>query len=338
MKRVRGRFIVAVLCIISTSMYAAKVEVIPIVSKAYNADKDSLKDSKTLYGIRGNIFLNEDVAVGASLEVSEDNKMSDGGLTDINRGAINITYEPNSDKKIHPYAIVGVGGEKVNRVSNPRTNDDSQAFVTVGAGLKFGLNENVDIVTEARWLRKLENNDNDIIATVGLGAKMGESKKRVHHHKNLTTPVVTEASEAENAISLAKLKEIYEKKESLNSIKPTEDVVSTVVSSSSLDSSEVVVEDVVDSEVIVDDTIEVDESTPQNGYYVQMAALFNGDGRVLTDRLESKDYPYIRYTTDRGGRDATLILVGPYESKKEARVAIGYLKRLKSDAFIYELN
>jgi hypothetical protein len=41
---------------------------------------------------------------------------------------------------------------------------------------------------------------------------------------------------------------------------------------------------------------------------------------------------------DKGGKEATLVLVGPYTSKVEAGVAMKYLKRLKGDAFIYHMN
>ncbi len=69
-----------------------------------------------------------------------------------------------------------------------------------------------------------------------------------------------------------------------------------------------------------------------------MAALFKGNGGVLTDRLERKDYPYLLQDVTRYGKEAKLILVGPYATRQEANIAIKYLKRLKRDAFIYHMN
>jgi len=325
MKKVNKLFVLLSACALVTSLNAVKVEIMPTVGKTFNADKDSLKDSEILYGIRGSVFLNEDVAIGVSFEASQDNVMSDLGKTDIERGSINIMYEPNSDKRIRPYSIIGFGGEKTHRVSNPRTNDDSQAFVNAGAGLKFGINKNIDIVTEARWLRKLENNDNDIIATLGIGAKLGESKKSAD--KLASIPSVNATSDVQNAISLAKFKEIYKKK-------PTAVVAPAPV---------VAIEENIAEAVYVEDGNDVVETSTyeeqaQDGYYVQMAALFKGNGEVLTNRLEKKDYPFVLHNVDRGGKDATLILVGPYESRAEAGIAIKFLKRLKRDAFVYHMN
>jgi cell division septation protein DedD len=82
----------------------------------------------------------------------------------------------------------------------------------------------------------------------------------------------------------------------------------------------------------------IQPAASDSGYYVQMAALFQGDGSALTSRLEQKDYPYVLHNVTKGSREATLVLVGPYESRTEASVALGHLKRLKSDAFVYFMN
>ena len=96
--------------------------------------------------------------------------------------------------------------------------------------------------------------------------------------------------------------------------------------------------DAAPSEMIVED--EVVETMPENesGYYVQMAALFQGKGESITNRLEQKDYHYVLHNVEKRGREATLVLVGPYATKTEASVAKKYLKRLKGDAFIYHMN
>ena len=329
MKKVNKIFAALLLPALATSAYAVKFEVMPTVAKAVaDSDKDSLKDTEILYGIRGSVYLNEEVAIQAGFEASADNVMSDNGKTDIERGSLNMIYEPNNGKRVRLYGLAGFGGEKVHRVSNPRTNDDSQIFANLGAGLKFGISDRVDLVTEAKWLRKLENKDNDIIATVGLGVKLGESKKSVD-----PIPSVTQTSEVENAISLAKLREINERKSKQSAAKVEPTVVSTT--------EPIAVQDEMVEAVFVEDiTEDITEATAasQDGFYVQMAALFKGSGEELTSRLEQKDYPYVLHNVQRSGKEALLVLVGPYESRVEAGVAIKYLKRLKRDAFIYHMN
>jgi opacity protein-like surface antigen/cell division septation protein DedD len=339
---------------IASSLQAIQFEVTPTVSKAFNADKDSLKDDEVLYGVRGNLYFNKEVALQLGLEASTENEMSDKGKTDIERGLINIVYEKDLGNRFKPYTIVGGGYERVHRESDPKTNDDSQAFINLGVGLKYDITKRINLMTEARWLKKLENNDEDIIATVGLGMKIGSIKNNRH------IPSVTETTPAQNAISLAKFKEL-QKKGSFNK-KPVikKPVITKVVKSAVTETTQtdrVIVEENIPADAIVlgenesiDDIVETDnvssedtivENLPaasDSGYYIQLAALFKGKGETITSRLESKNYHYMRKDVQRFGKNATLILVGPYNDRVEANIAMKYLKRLKSDAFIHYIN
>jgi hypothetical protein len=260
--------------------------------------------------------------------------MSDNGLTDIERVSLNAVYELSNGYKVRPFALAGFGGEKVHR--NSPTNDDSQLFFNLGGGLKFALSDRVDLVGEAKWLRKLENDDNDIIATIGLGIKLGGTTRGASENATPAVPSIQATSEVENAISLEKLREINAQKETSVASVVTESVVSTV--------EPVIIEEGLEEAVYIEDTNFIEDTSvtydavSESGYYVQMAAFFEGEGGALPDRLEQKNYPYIFHGVNRKGRDATLILVGPYESRDEAAVAMKYLKRLKRDAFIYHLD
>ncbi|MCH9814132.1 MAG: outer membrane beta-barrel protein [Epsilonproteobacteria bacterium] len=330
MIKVNKSFTALFLFTLATSLFAVKFEITPTIAKAVvKADKDSLEDTEVLYGVRASAYLNDQVAIQASLESSQDNTMSDTGKTDIERYALNVMYDMNNGKRVHPYTIVGVGAEKTHRVATPATNDDSQGFINAGAGLKFDISDRINLMTEAKWQRKLENDDDDIIATVGVGVKLGSTAK-----KAAPIPSVTETSDIDNAINLAEFRKLYSDangtKEENNSSKVAVVTPVEVVQ----ESQEVAIAETIP---FVEEEI-LEPAVTQSGYYVQMAALFKGNGEVLTNRLEQKDYPYVLHATNRGGKDATLVLVGPYESRVEANVARGYLKRLKSDAFIYHMN
>jgi len=332
-------------CCITTTVYAVKIEIMPTVGKAFKASQDRMEDTEILYGVRGTVFLNDEIAVQASLETSNDNAVgtsiqkANGAKTDLERVSANIIYEKNTGKRIRPYAMVGVGNESTHGLVAPKGNDGSQGFVNLGAGLKFGITKKVDLVTEARWIRKLSNNDDDIIATVGLGVNTGSSAKAAS-----AIPSVTATSDVQNAINLAEFRKISEQKKVQTQV--VESVVSTiepvVMMEEAIPADAIILDedatiDTAEAVVYEEDAV-VEQVASDSGYYIQMAALFEGTGEALTNRLESKDYPYVLHNVEKRGREATLVLVGPYESRVEAAVAIKYLKRLKSDAFIYHMN
>jgi cell division septation protein DedD len=342
MIKVNKLLMTLLVCSIATSLQAVKLEVMPTVGKAFKAEDDSLKDDEILYGVRGTVFLNEEIAVQAALETSTDNEIKNhpGAKTDIERVSANIIYEKDLGSRIRPYGIIGVGNETTHGLTAPSTGDGSQGFINAGAGLKFGLSKHIDLVTEARWLRKLTNDDNDIIATIGLGVNTGSSKCAA---PVAAVPSVTETSDVQNAINLAEFRKLSQKKATEAVVKkPT--VVETVTTTTHAVVEESVPADaiVLDEDATVTETVETSfvEEAPasEDGYYVQMAALFKGNGESLIRRLEQKNYPYVIHNVTRGGKKATLILVGPYHSKLEASVASKYLKRLKKDAFIYHMN
>lgn len=329
--------------VMATSVYAVKIEVMPTVGKAFKAEDDKLKDDEILYGIRGTIFLNDEVGIQAAFEASTSNEVGSvaqralGAKTDIERVSANIVYEKNTGTRIRPYGIIGIGNESTHGLIAPASNQGSQGFIQAGAGLKFGLTKRVDLVTEAKWMRKLSNNDDDIIATIGLGVNTGSTKTAAQ------VPSVQATSDVQNAINLAEFRKLSEKK-SIDS------VAAVVVEESVVAIESVVVEQSIPANaIILDEEIALDEEVTEtiqtfgleatdSGYYVQLAALFKGKGESLTNRLEQKDYHYVLHNVEKRGREATLVLVGPYESRVEAGVAMKYLKRLKSDAFIYHMN
>lgn len=337
MKKVNKILAALLLPALTTSAYGVSFEIMPTLSKAIaKADGDPLQDDKIFFGVRGNVYINDNVAIQAGVEASTDNKMSDNGLTDLERVSLNAVYELNNGYKVRPFGLIGFGGEKVHR--NSPSNDDSQLFFNAGGGLKFAISDRVDLVTEGKWLRKLENGDNDLIATIGLGIKIGETTRGVSQSTATTVvPSVTQTSEVENAISLEKLREINAQKASPAPAVVTESVVTTV---ENVSVEPIIIEEAtyVEDTNFIEDTGATYEAISESGYYVQMAAFFDGDGGALPNRLERKNYPYIFHSVNRKGKDATLILVGPYESKAEAVVAMKYLKRLKRDAFIYHLD
>jgi cell division septation protein DedD len=214
----------------------------------------------------------------------------------------------------------------------PTTNDDSQVFYNAGVGVKFGLTDRVNLVTEVKGIHKVENDDDDIIGTVGVGVKLGTIEKSRPKCDNSQAMSLNEfAKMCKTAPQAAPMPAPAQKLQSEPQVVQQSEVV-----------EQAPVEEVVDEKVkcVVDvqapeTAVETSESANiPEGFYVQMAALFKGNGEMLTSRLERKKYPYVLYNTERFGKEATLVLVGPYESRKEAAVALRYLKRLSAKAFV----
>ena len=320
------------------NLSAAKIEITPTVAKQISKKDKTLQDSKVLLGIRGTAFINDNVGIQAVLESSKNNKtLGTGGAygkTDIERGTLNAVYEVTGHR-VRPYGVVGVGYERthddsLHTVTN--NNDDSQVFYNAGVGVKFGINDNIDLVTEVKGIHKAENGDNDIIGTVGVGVKFGETAQK---EPVCAAPKALSLQEFAKMCKTPVAKPVTVTPQEVATM-PVQQVVAThenVPAQMSVQEDQTPENCVV--EVEADQSVEVPSGdVVPEGSYVQMAALFKGNGDLLTSKLEHKHYPYILHNTKRFGKDATLVLVGPYASAKEAGVALKYLKRLSRKAFI----
>ena len=327
--------LVSVLTVAALStLYAAQFEIMPTVGKKIANDDTTLDDSKVLLGVRGTAYVTPNIGIQLVGETSSSNPTIGGGDTDIERGAVNVLYEGGT-QKVRPYVIAGLGYEMTHGATVKTTNDDSQMFYNAGAGVKFGLTDRVSLVTEVKGMHKVENSDNDVIGTVGVGVKLGAVEKPV---PNCNTP---KAMSLDQFAKMCKTEKPAAPAHVAAPVQQLQQEPQVVEEPAPAPAPQEVVDEktkcVVDVEgpVVMDETASVEESgTIPEGYYVQMAALFKGSGDMLTSRLERKKYPYVLYNTKRFGKDATLVLAGPYETRKEAAVALRYLKRLSRKAFV----
>ena len=304
-----------------SGLFAVEYEITPTVGKMVGSKDTTLDDSKTLVGIRGTAYVTPNVGVQAVAESSLKNPTLGGGDTDIERGAVNVVLEKRFEK-VTPYVTGGVGYEWTHGNTVKLTNDDSQMFYNAGAGVKLNINKRVNVMAELKGIHKVENSDDDLIATVGVGMKVGAVEQK--------QPVC----QTTKALSLQEFSRICKTAPSAAAAPMAEVPVEVTQLQTE---PQVVTEEVVETETCVvepaAETVSEAAEIPE-GYYVQMAALFKSSGDMLTSRLERKNYPYVVYETKRGGRDVKLILVGPYQSKGEAKVALRYLKRLSKGAFV----
>ena len=314
-----------VVSLLSSLSYAGpKFEITPMVGKKiynYSDDAPRFDDGEVLIGVRANGYLTNQVSVQLGVEASRNNQMGDGGETDLERGMLNLQYDLPSKGKVTPFVLAGMGYEKLHREAP--LNVDSQAFVNAGAGLRYSVNNRVDLVAEARAIRKVEDDDDDIIGSIGVGYKYGNSYQ--------TKPAKGISVKALSIKELAALT-------------PVAPVETAIVEPIPTPAAEVPAAEVIDTKIVYDtnhvnicdsDTTvsgsDEDSSTEIQGYYVQVIALRKNSPDVIISRLNAKGYDHIL----KGEGNLTRVLVGPYESRGAAKSALRGLKKVRHDAFIY---
>jgi cell division septation protein DedD len=314
-----------------SGLFAVEFEITPTVGKMVGPKDTTLNDSKTLMGIRGTAYVTPNVGIQAVAESSLKNRTLGGGDTDIERGAVNVVLQKPFEK-VTPYVTGGVGYEWTHGNTVKLTNDDSQVFYNAGAGVKVNVNDRVNVMAELKGIHKVENSDDDLIATVGVGMKVGAVAQKA------PTCQTTKALSLQEFSKMCKTKTVAPAPMAEAPVAVTQmQSEPQVVSEEVVEEPEVVPGEVLESEtcVVETDTESATETADiPEGYYVQMAALFKSSGDILTSKLERKNYPYVIYETSRGSKDVKLVLVGPYQSRKEAKVALRYLKRLSRGAFV----
>jgi len=320
-----------VVSLLSSLAYAGpKYEITPMVGKKiynYSDDAPRFDDGEVLIGIRANGYLTKQVSVQLGVEASKNNKMGDGGETDLERGMLNLQYDVPTNGKVTPFVMAGMGYEKLHRTAP--LNVDSQAFYNAGAGLRYSVNDRVDLVAEARAIRKVEDTDKDIIGSIGVGYKYGDTCQ--------TTPV---KGIPIKALSMKELAALTPKKV----VAPVAPAVVAPIPAPAVVAAPVATE-VVDTKIVYDtnyvnicdggattvsDSYE-DISTEVQGYYVQVIALRKNSPDVIISRLNAKGYDHVL----KGEGNLTRVLVGPYESRSAAKSALRGLKKIRRDAFIY---
>ncbi len=284
---------------------AAEYELMPTIGKKFSDDDRLVEDDQPFYGVRASAYVNEKSAVQLGFETSSDNKMSDGGKTDKERYSLHALYEPlgkSSAKALRPYFLGGLGYDRIHR-EIPGVS--SQMFLDAGAGVRVRMSPRVDLVTEARLVHGMEDSDDDLVGTVGLGIKLGATKPCACRKKAI--PIATmPVSEAE----MAKLSHPkgWSEKAKVAPLKPAD---------------------------VKEEAVAPKEECPtvpeiKSGYYVQVIALRSYSADPVVKRLQRAHIPF----TLKADRGMTKVLAGPYATRQAARRALGRIRHIRRDAFI----
>ena len=218
--------------------------------------------------------------------------------TDINRFYINGLH--NIKTKYSRLVPYIYGGFGYEHVENELADNDSQGFFNAGGGLKFKVNDRFNLVSDIQGINKFKSHDFDILGSIGVGYLFG-------------SPIQPEP-EALVASGLEDIQPVP--------ATPQRNITVVKVAPQALSVAPVM-------------------AAPTGEYYVQMAAGFKTDmetGCKHTKDLRDAGIDYdIKYTTI-GGKNAALVVVGPFETKEEAASQLPSLRRYSKDAFVKRIK
>jgi DedD protein len=81
------------------------------------------------------------------------------------------------------------------------------------------------------------------------------------------------------------------------------------------------------------------QSGVKNGWYIQVSSSANTPAKSFLDGIAKKGYSYHQYKTTVNAKQVIKVLVGPYNSDKDARTALINVKSdINKDAFVYQVK
>ncbi|NWF66684.1 MAG: OmpA family protein [Campylobacterales bacterium] len=179
---------ISVSAMLVSSAVATDMMISPVVTKNVTKDSSQLDDYFT-YGAKVSKKVTNSVYAQFGYEYAKDVDIKNTTKeTDLNRFIVNGVYEFGGEKVV-PYLFAGGGYETVNNSTNLI---DDQAVLNAGVGLRYAVNESLDVLTEGRYLRKVESEDNDLGVTLGINFKFNEPKKEVVPEVKKEAPKVVE--------------------------------------------------------------------------------------------------------------------------------------------------
>ncbi len=304
-------------------------EITPVVG--YNSfDSDSSMSDDIVYGIRGAIHMNSLYGYRLGYIRADDVKyspiVSGKKITNMQRIEADLLVAGEEEYNVVPYFLLGAGYEML---SVQTSKDVSQGFFNGGIGFKYLVTSTVNATLEAKALKKFDTSDLDYMVTFGFGYTFGQRgyTPEVEEEVRVFDKELQSLNDDKNSIGLQNVDIATMDQDNVGSV--------DIASYESKDSPTFETKEVPTFEESFK-RVSADETA---GYYIQMIALFNekSDENIVLNSLQSKGYTGIQKDVSIGSKDATIVLVGPYESTQSAHKELTNLKKIKDDAFITKL-
>ncbi len=295
------------------------LEIAPVVG--YNSfDSSSSMSDDVVYGIRATAHMNSLYGYRLGYIRADDIKYSptvgSKKRTNMQRITADLLVSGEEEYNVIPYFLLGGGYEML---SAETSKDVSQGFVNGGVGFKYLISSSVNATLEGKALKKFDTSDLDYMVTFGFGYTFGEQAN---------TPEMEESSMFDKELQSLNDKNSDDlQSEDIVAIDKIEDESIDIASYESKDAP------------TFEESFKKVSQEETTGYYVQMIALFNekSDENIVLNSLQSRGYTGIQKDISIGSKDATIVLVGPFESTQSANDELKNLKKIKDDAFVTKL-
>lgn len=316
--------------LISLNSLAAdyEYEIVPKIGQNF-FDDDSGLDDETSYGVDLNYYLNSQTGLQIGYERISKSKYRwyYPNETDIDRFYLNAVYEPTQYNSLTPYFLAGGGYEKLSKEIG---NQKSQGFLDAGLGVKYSLNPVFDLIAEAKYIKKLDTMDSDVVTNLGMGYKFGTpissmrqlAQNTANREEFTPKPLPLPDSELQSVNAQMTQEELPmpESKEK-DIFKEHKEMKQPALSSKNIPPSP------------------KQNFANEGEYFIQVGAyaLKKPEQRYLNDIIQ-KGYNVTLHDANVKGRKVTKILIGPYSSYEEAKKILPDIKScITNSAFIYKM-
>ena len=209
---------------------------------------------------------------------------------------------------LKPYGIGTVGYETSSADDDYRP---SQAFVGIGAGVKYDVGNNFNVFIETRALKSLESEDVAIATTLGVGYMFDMAPLQEEEIVKKELP----KREVKRTIKLRPVR--VEPTMPTYTSKPTVNVYQDKKA------------------YIAPQNIRVKPVALEGMYYVQVAALTSTSPQPTMRKLRSQGVKNVSVKKERRGKvNYSFVVVGPYHDRVSATQTLGRLKAIAPGAYI----
>ncbi len=286
----------------------------------FDSDSRLSKDNAGFYGLRATIFdsvvdkygfqVAYEGAFGVDYERLQPKEKSQ---SDVHRILGNVVIDGDQEVGITPYLFLGAGYEYL---SDEIKGEVSQGIADLGIGFRYGLGYGLRVGLEGKVLGKFDSHDLDYELGVTFGYALNHSDE-----SNSFTPVssVLPTPTTEHVVKSSTV--VHEINLGMNHV-PFEESTSTTVA-----------QDEVSAEVTP-----VEQEVAPSAYYVQLAAYAKTNPEKMVNKAKSHGFENVDVIGEES-RIGTLqrVVVGPYESKSEAKNALRKIKEMVPKAYIVKL-
>ena len=154
-----------------------------VFTKRYFTDSSHDMQNGNLVGASASYFITDNISTGISYgeyhHIKSDNAFADGRKKKVNgeQYTLDGTYSfGEAGSALRPYVTAGIGHQSLSNLPE-RTGRNHTTFLSVGAGAKYYLTENIYAKAGIDGIHGLDSNQSEWMAGAGVGYNFGKIGK-----------------------------------------------------------------------------------------------------------------------------------------------------------------